>query len=196
MRLVDLEEKSILDEVAAEQLGIDIRRYDQRKDFQESQISKDLTTRRTSLRSADGPRYSVVYLLHDDDGRVDKVVICRYAATVCGRSCTVLCPWKETLIPFQESPSTNRVRLRDWVVRSSTRSGVARGSGNAGGSDGDVKLDVVKGRVDLTSQNAVHQIDGLSGATLTSNGVENLITYWLGDEGFGPVLNQLQSGAI
>ena len=50
--------------------------------------------------------------------------------------------------------------------------------------------------MDLTSQNAVHQIDGLSGATLTSNGVENLITYWLGDEGFGPVLNQLQSGAI
>ena len=30
----------------------------------------------------------------------------------------------------------------------------------------------------------------------TSRGVENLVGYWLGDEGFGPVLNQLQSGAI
>jgi len=31
-------------------------------------------------------------------------------------------------------------------------------------------------------------VDGLSGATLTSNGVTNLIHFWLGEDGFGPYL--------
>ena len=34
-----------------------------------------------------------------------------------------------------------------------------------------------------------YQVDGLSGATLTSRGVENLVGYWLGDDGFGPILD-------
>ena len=28
------------------------------------------------------------------------------------------------------------------------------------------------------------QIDGLAGATLTTRGVDNLVRYWLGDQGF------------
>jgi len=53
-------------------------------------------------------------------------------------------------------------------------------------------LKVIKGTVDRNSKNAKYQIDGLSGATLTSRGVQNLITYWLGDEGFGPVLKSIK----
>ncbi|GEA13478.1 Na(+)-translocating NADH-quinone reductase subunit C [Alteromonas sp. KUL49] len=33
-----------------------------------------------------------------------------------------------------------------------------------------------------------YTIDALSGATLTSNGVENTILYWVGEQGFGPFL--------
>jgi Na+-transporting NADH:ubiquinone oxidoreductase subunit C len=55
-----------------------------------------------------------------------------------------------------------------------------------------VALKVIKGTVDRNSKNAKYQIDGLSGATLTSRGVQNLITYWLGDEGFGPVLKSIK----
>jgi len=36
-----------------------------------------------------------------------------------------------------------------------------------------------------------HYVDGLSGATLTSNGVSNLIAYWLGDNGFAPLLKNM-----
>ena len=56
---------------------------------------------------------------------------------------------------------------------------------------GDPAIDVVKGRAD---RDAAHEVDGLSGATLTSNGVENLVRFWLGDEGYGPVLEKLQAG--
>jgi len=33
-----------------------------------------------------------------------------------------------------------------------------------------------------------YQVDGLSGATLTSRGVTNLLHFWLGEDGFGPYL--------
>uniref|UniRef100_A0A182TB27 FMN-binding domain-containing protein n=1 Tax=Anopheles maculatus TaxID=74869 RepID=A0A182TB27_9DIPT len=37
----------------------------------------------------------------------------------------------------------------------------------------------------------VHGVDGLSGATLTSNGVQNTFNFWLGDHGFGPFLQRI-----
>ncbi|RDV24049.1 Na(+)-translocating NADH-quinone reductase subunit C [Alteromonas aestuariivivens] len=35
-----------------------------------------------------------------------------------------------------------------------------------------------------------HTVDALSGATLTSNGVENTIRFWTGEQGFGPFLKK------
>ncbi len=36
-----------------------------------------------------------------------------------------------------------------------------------------------------------YQVDALSGATLTSNGVSNMLLYWLGEPGYGPYLKSL-----
>ena len=35
-------------------------------------------------------------------------------------------------------------------------------------------------------------VDGLSGATITSRGVTNTLTFWLGDEAFGPYLDRMK----
>ena len=51
-------------------------------------------------------------------------------------------------------------------------------------SNWTVAINIIKGKVTPTSDLARHQIDGLSGATITSNGVENLVRYWLGEDGF------------
>ncbi|WP_438971391.1 Na(+)-translocating NADH-quinone reductase subunit C [Methylophaga sp.] len=59
--------------------------------------------------------------------------------------------------------------------------------------NGDVEIRVIRGYVDPKSPNAEHKVDGLSGATLTSNGVTNLLQYWLGDHGFGPYLKNMRS---
>ncbi|MBS4020762.1 Na(+)-translocating NADH-quinone reductase subunit C [uncultured Azonexus sp.] len=57
-------------------------------------------------------------------------------------------------------------------------------------------IKIVKGGVDPASPDAGHQIDGLAGATLTSNGVDRLMQFWLGEQGFGPYLAKLrQQGA-
>jgi Na+-transporting NADH:ubiquinone oxidoreductase subunit C len=60
--------------------------------------------------------------------------------------------------------------------------------------DGEVELSLVKGAVDSSSASADWKVDGLSGATLTSRGVSNLIDFWLGDRGFAPFLENMRNG--
>jgi Na+-transporting NADH:ubiquinone oxidoreductase subunit C len=40
-----------------------------------------------------------------------------------------------------------------------------------------------------------YEVDGLSGATITSRGVTNLLRFWLGDDGFGPYLERYRTKA-
>ncbi len=48
----------------------------------------------------------------------------------------------------------------------------------------NVRVEVIKGQVQPGMQDADAYIDGLSGATITSQGVTNTMRYWLGEEGF------------
>jgi Na+-transporting NADH:ubiquinone oxidoreductase subunit C len=50
---------------------------------------------------------------------------------------------------------------------------------------------VVKGTAGSVSD-APYSVDGLSGATITSRGVTNLLRFWLGSDGFGPYLTRLR----
>jgi len=59
---------------------------------------------------------------------------------------------------------------------------------------GDVAIEVVRGQVPANAAGAEHKIDGLSGATLTSKGVSNLVRYWMGEQAFGPYLKRVQEG--
>ena len=59
-------------------------------------------------------------------------------------------------------------------------------------SKGRVILEVLRGAIDPLSEAADHQIAGLSGATITSRGVDNLVAYWLGEGGYGPFLKRLR----
>ncbi len=49
--------------------------------------------------------------------------------------------------------------------------------------EGNPALDVIKGAAPPVAE-APHKIDGLSGATLTCNGVEALVRFWTGEHGF------------
>jgi Na+-transporting NADH:ubiquinone oxidoreductase subunit C len=62
-------------------------------------------------------------------------------------------------------------------------------------SAGKPIVKIVKGGVDPASPDAGHQVDALAGATLTSNGVDRLLQFWLGEQGFGPYLAKLRQGA-
>ncbi len=59
-------------------------------------------------------------------------------------------------------------------------------------ADGNLRIEVIKGIVDKTSDKAKYQIDGLSGSTLTTRGVNNLVRFWLGENGYAPFLKKLK----
>lgn len=56
---------------------------------------------------------------------------------------------------------------------------------------GDVALSVIKGAAKASSK---HDVDGLSGATLTSRGVNNLVHFWMGEDGYANFLHNLKKG--
>ena len=56
--------------------------------------------------------------------------------------------------------------------------------------NGELMITVAK-----TQKYKEHHIDALAGATLTSNGVDNLVKFWMGESGFKKFLNNLQNGA-
>ena len=57
--------------------------------------------------------------------------------------------------------------------------------------NGDIRISVVRGRAQGS-----FEVDGISGATRTGNGVSNMLRFWLGDYGFGPFLKRIQAGEI
>ena len=54
-------------------------------------------------------------------------------------------------------------------------------------------IQVVKGGAPEGSE---HGVDGLSGATLTSVGVQHTFDFWLGEMGFGPFLAKVRDGGL
>ncbi|WP_020558057.1 Na(+)-translocating NADH-quinone reductase subunit C [Thiofilum flexile] len=59
---------------------------------------------------------------------------------------------------------------------------------------GNLVIQVTKTVAPADDPRSKHQVDALSGATLTSNGVNNLLHFWLGKDGFGPYLQKLRNG--
>ena len=60
----------------------------------------------------------------------------------------------------------------------------------------EVAIQVLKGSVPAGSADEQWQVDGLSGATLTTKGVDKLVRYWLGEQGFKPLLENLRQGEV
>jgi Na+-transporting NADH:ubiquinone oxidoreductase subunit C len=55
---------------------------------------------------------------------------------------------------------------------------------------------VIKGTVGEGTPAADTKVDGLSGATLTSKGVQSTINYWVGQAGYGKFLANLRNGGL
>lgn len=59
------------------------------------------------------------------------------------------------------------------------------------GEDGEVKLSVVRGKASTE-----FEVDGITGATRTSNAVSGMMQFWMGPNGYGPVLDALAEGRL
>jgi Na+-transporting NADH:ubiquinone oxidoreductase subunit C len=54
--------------------------------------------------------------------------------------------------------------------------------------NGKLQIEVIKGKVNPVDSRAQYQVDGLSGATLTTRGINALVRFWLSENGYGPFI--------
>lgn len=59
------------------------------------------------------------------------------------------------------------------------------------GPDGEIRIKVAQGGA--TND---FEVDGITGASRTGAGVTNMVRFWLGPDGYGPVLDKLESGEL
>mgnify|MGYP000169800925 CR=1 FL=1 len=63
------------------------------------------------------------------------------------------------------------------------------------GDSSQPQVRVIKGLVPEGIDGEEHMIDGMSGATLTGNGISGLLQYWTGSHGFGPYLSNFRESS-
>ena len=56
--------------------------------------------------------------------------------------------------------------------------------------DGKAAIEIVKGKV---TARTTYQVDALTGATMTGEGVTNMLRYWFGSNGFKPYLDKIRN---
>ena len=185
-RVVDLRTGRFADDV-------DPDRYDQRKAAKDPDGSDRLNAEQDQAKIARREHYAIVYLVEDSDGEVDKVILPVHGAGL----------WS-TLYGFIALESDGNTVAGLGFYEHGETPGLggevdnprwkAFWPGKQVYRDGEVNIALIKGSVDPGSANAPWQIDGLAGATLTANGVTNLVQFWLGENGFQPFLDNLKSG--
>ena len=137
--------------------------------------------------------YAPVFLLRDGD-RLRQVILPVYGAGLWSTMYAYLAlePDGRTVSALRFYEHAETPGLGDQMDRSDWR---AQWPGKQiFDAAGDVRIEVVRGQVQ-PGPKAVHQVDGLSGATLTSRGITNLLRYWTGPNGFGPFLEKLDDEA-
>ena len=184
-RVVDLQTGEFTD-------AVDAATYDQRKASKDPALSMALDPKQDPAKIKRRANYATVYMVEGEQG-IEKIIlpIKGYGLWSTLYGFLALEADFETVagIGFYEHTETpglggevdNPRWKASWV-------------GKQAYNQGELATTVLKGKADMSRAGSESQIDGLAGATLTTRGVDNLVRYWLGDEGFRPLINSLKSG--
>ena len=170
---------------------IDPDRFDSRAAAQDPERSMALPSDRDPARIRRRPGHAVVYLVREN-GRRRQIILPVYGR---GYGSTLhgylgLSGDTETVVGLafyrhRETPGLGAlIDAPPWRAQ-------WRGK-RVWGDDGKPKLGVARGAIDPASPEARFQVDAITGATWTGQGVTNLLQFWLGDDGFGPFLRRLR----
>jgi Na+-transporting NADH:ubiquinone oxidoreductase subunit C len=184
-RIVDMETGRFTD-------AVDPATYDQRKASKDPALSVELTGDEDIAKIKRRANYSTVYIVEGEQG-IEKIIlpIKGYGLWSTLYGFLALESDLQTVagIGFYEHAETpglgGEIDNPNWK---------ASWVGKQAYNQGEFAITVLKGRVDLDRAGSESQIDGLAGATLTTKGVDNLLKYWLGEQGFQPLISYLKSG--
>lgn len=190
-QLIDLDTGEVVDGDELPE-GLDLESYDPRAGAKNPDLSVDIDPAADVAGIKRREKYSYVYRVNDESGQFSQLVVPIYGkglwSTVYGFLALRADLNTVAGITFYEHGETpglgGEVESAKWQGEWVDKS--------IYGDDGAVALRVIKGAVDNSGAAADYQIDGLSGATITSNGVTNMIQYWLGPDAFGPYLDRVR----
>lgn len=172
---------------------VDAETYDPMKAAGDPKLSSEIPSSEDIAGIKRRENYTFVYLLKDGDS-FSKVILPIYGKGLWSTMYGYLALEKDlktvagiTFYDHGETPGLGgEIENPSWQ-----QSWVGKQAREEAGGELVPAIEVVKGGVNESSPEAEHQIDALSGATITSNGVENTIAYWLGDDGFKLFLKRL-----
>ncbi len=186
-KVVDLETGEFTD-------AVDPSTYDQRKAAKDPSRSLPLSGEEDIAGISRRERYSIVYLVENQQGDLQSIIlpVRGYGLWSTLYGFLALEEDAKTVVGlgFYEHAETpglgGEIDNPDW--KSLWPGKVVYDQ------QGDVAVSVAKGAVNPDSPEAKYTVDGLSGATLTSRGVQNLLRFWLGEQGYKPFLINLRQG--
>lgn len=136
-------------------------------------------------------RWMPVYLAKNVEGQIDSVILPVYgqglwstmygfvSLAADGRTVKGLTYYEQGETPGLGSEIENPRWLALWIGKQMYD------------DEGQFALRIIKGQAQM---NHPYQVDGLSGATLTSQGVQHSFDYWMGPHAYGPFLSNLKNG--
>jgi Na+-transporting NADH:ubiquinone oxidoreductase subunit C len=162
--------------------------FDDKKAAQDPLLSVSLENDPASIGRR--TNYATIYLLKKDDGSLDKVILPIHGyglwSTLYGfialednlNDIFGLQFYQHAETPGLGAEVDNPKWKAQWKGK------------KLNNENGELMIQVAK-----TQKYKDHHIDALAGATLTSNGVDNLVKFWMGKDGFKKFLNNLKNGA-
>ncbi len=172
---------------------LNVESFDIKEMSKHPEYGKVLTTEQDAIAVKQAPKYMVVYELKSGD-KLEKIVL-----PIFGKGL-----WS-TLYGFMALGSDLKTIRGLTFYEHGETPGLGGEVDNprwkeqwkgklAFDDEWNVRISVIKGKVIPGRPEAIHQVDGLSGSTLTTRGLDTLVNYWLGDNGYGPYLSKLRAG--
>ena len=176
--------------VAEDQLSP--QQFNQTKAALSDDLGRSLEKENDLARLSRLEKYSLVYLIAGDDKAIEQIIL-----PVRGKGL-----WSTMFAYVALDADLNTIRGISFYAHGETP-GLGGEVENANWQKGwqgkkvydqdqSVRLQVVKGSAEKSGEQAAYEVDGLSGATMTANGVSDLMQFWFGDHGFKPFIERMK----
>ncbi len=190
-KLVDLETGTFVEDGS-----IDPETYDQRKAAADPALSIEIDGDDDKAGIKRREKYAFIYVVKDDAGEIDQFVLPIYGKGLWSTLYGFIAVDDDiqtvnglTFYEHKETPGLGgEVDNPKWKALWPGK--------QLFDTSGSLAIEVIKGQVTANTSNPQHKVDGLTGATITARGVGNTLQYWLGDNGFGPFLENFRTGAL
>ncbi len=168
--------------------------FDERKAAKDEKMNTTIHAGKFGIGIGKREKYTWVYLVKDKQGTLQQVVLPIYGkglwSTMYGfvalkndlRTINGLTYYEHGETPGLGGEVENLKWKKQWQGKNVWK-----------GEPADATLAVGVAKGSPTPENLPYMVDGLSGATITSRGVDSMIKYWFSSDAFGPYLEKLAS---